>query len=91
MIGIDTVFYIFDRLIITLFYKKKYAVKIRLIRLVCVPRFFLGGGTFVPVRKRLRLCLAPSILTGSTCRDSCNKVEPCRNKSFAFAGDGCDC
>ena len=27
-----------------------------------------------------RLSLAPSILTGSTCRDSCNKVEPCRNK-----------
>ena len=29
-----------------------------------------------------RLCLAPSILTGSTCRDSCNKVEPCRNKGI---------
>jgi hypothetical protein len=31
-----------------------------------------------PVGARLRL--APSILTGSTCRDNCEKVEPCRNK-----------
>jgi hypothetical protein len=29
-----------------------------------------------------RLCFAPSILTGSTCRDNCDKVEPCRNKVF---------
>jgi O-antigen/teichoic acid export membrane protein len=36
MIRIDTGFYIFDRPIITLFYKKKYAVKIRLSRLICV-------------------------------------------------------
>ena len=36
MIRIDTVFYIFDWQIITFFYKKKYAVKIRVIRLICV-------------------------------------------------------
>jgi hypothetical protein len=33
MIRIDTGFYIFDRSIITFFYKKKYSVKIRFIRL----------------------------------------------------------
>lgn len=30
-----------------------------------------------------RLSLAPTILTGSTCRDNCDKVEPCRNKRIA--------
>jgi O-antigen/teichoic acid export membrane protein len=39
MIWVDTVFYIFDRPIITFFYKKKYSVKIRVIRLVCVLYF----------------------------------------------------
>jgi hypothetical protein len=36
MIRIDTGFYIFDRPIIMFFYKKKYSVKIRFIRLICV-------------------------------------------------------
>ncbi|MDR0612505.1 MAG: hypothetical protein LBG45_03295, partial [Dysgonamonadaceae bacterium] len=38
-IRIDTGFYIFDRPIITFFYKKKYSVKIRVIRLICVLYF----------------------------------------------------
>ena len=41
MIWIDTVFYIFDRQIITFLYKKKYSVKIRFIRLICVLITFL--------------------------------------------------
>jgi hypothetical protein len=36
MIRINTVFYILDWQIITLFYKKKYSVKIRFIRFICV-------------------------------------------------------
>ena len=72
MIRLNTVFDILDWQIIRLFYKKKYSVKIRVIRLVCVLITRVGA----------RLCLAPSILTGSTCRDSCNKVEPCRNKGI---------
>jgi hypothetical protein len=36
MIRINTVFDIWDWQIITLFYKKKYSVKIRVIRLICV-------------------------------------------------------
>jgi hypothetical protein len=36
MIRIDTGFYIFDRQIITFFYKKKYSVKNRFIRLIRV-------------------------------------------------------
>ena len=39
MIRIDTGFYIFARPIITFFYKKKYSVKIRVIRLICVLYF----------------------------------------------------
>ena len=36
MIRINTVFDILDWQIITLFYKKKYSLKIRVIRLICV-------------------------------------------------------
>jgi hypothetical protein len=57
MIRIDTGFYIFDRLIITLFYKKEICSENPFDPShLCSPFFFGGGGTFVPVRKRLRLC-----------------------------------
>jgi hypothetical protein len=43
IIRIDTVFYIFNWQIIMFFYKKKYAVKIRFIRLICVLYFTRYG------------------------------------------------